>query len=90
MTPEQMKEHDDYVEMFATEGWRFLMKSMEELRGDIMDGSISGAPSNDQWQFLRGQVSQLISVIGFEQYITTAYAAALEEEGELEVSDLEK
>lgn len=91
MTPEQQKEFDDYSEMFGTEGWRTLIKGTTQMKQDIMDSSVAAAQTNDQWQFLRGQVSQLNAILGFENYIAAAQAASDEEDNpeDMEVSDLE-
>ncbi len=88
---DQKQQYEDFEEMFQTAGWKELMKLSNEMHKNIMDSAVNAAPSNDQWQFLRGQVTQLETLIQFEPYIvnTMVQMDAEANSDEYEVSDLE-
>ena len=64
------KEFEEYEEMFQSTGWKKLVENATNQHKNIMDSSVHAAPTNDQWQFLRGQVTQLEQMLGFESYVT--------------------
>jgi len=68
------KEFEQYEEMFGTDGWKKLMENAEDQHKNIMASAVAAAPTNDQWQFLRGQVTQLDQLLGFETYVTLTLA----------------
>jgi hypothetical protein len=63
------KDFEALVDMFATPGWKLFAEGAANLESALTKGAVDGAPQNDQWQFLRGQVYQLRSIIGYERYI---------------------
>jgi len=64
------QEFEQYEEMFQTDGWKKLIENATDQHKGIMGSAVMAAPTNDQWQFLRGQVSQLDQLLGFEGYVT--------------------
>ena len=66
---EYQKELEQYEEMFQTEGWKNLIKTGTIQHENIMGCAVAAAQTNDQWQFLRGQITQLDQLLGFEGYV---------------------
>lgn len=76
------QEFNTYSDMFATDGWKLFIKSVEELEDGLTKSAVNAAPANDQWQYLRGQLNQLRSIIGYENYIHVAYENQEQEDNE--------
>jgi hypothetical protein len=69
----EQREYEDLVDMFQTPGWKYFMKGTTELEDAIVKAAPDGALTNDQWQYARGEIRQLRSVIGYESYIKHGY-----------------
>jgi len=69
------KTFEDLIDMFTSDGWALFIKGTEELEQAIVKAAPDGAITNDQWQFARGQVQQLRSVLGYENYVRLGYEA---------------
>ena len=85
MTPEQQQEYDDYVSLFATDGWRRYIKNLGETREATLQAAPENAHNNDTWQYARGLLSQMDQTIHFEPYVLSVYEqvqADLEDEAE--------
>lgn len=63
------QEHENNLELFATEGWKQIIENATELEQALIHAAPDNALTNDQWQFCRGQISQLRALIGFEEYV---------------------
>jgi hypothetical protein len=90
MNTELRKEFEQYEEMFQTDAWMKLIENATEQHKIIMESAVRAAPTNDQWQFLRGQITQLEQLLGFESYVVNTLQ--YDDEGnadDLTVSDLE-
>lgn len=83
MTQEQRETLQD---LFAHEGWKMIVKELQDTRKMTLEACPSGAVSNDQWQFARGQLFQMDSFINLEAFMEHAWEqadqAAREEEEE--------
>ena len=66
MTQEQ---YDMLVDLFAHPGYKFIIEGLDELKGSLQEAAVDNATTNDQWQFLRGQMAQMRSFIGYETFI---------------------
>ena len=82
MTPEQEKEYDNYCEMFGTVGWKEFIKGLTDIEEVVLKASIDSATINDQWQFLRGQITQIRTIKGFEAYVEALYQQMLDDDKE--------
>ncbi len=63
------KEFEALNDMFISEGWKLFTQQIEDLTKLLVDAAPDNAITNDQWQYRRGQVHQMRSVLGYEQYI---------------------
>jgi hypothetical protein len=82
MTPEQNKDYDDYCEMFSTAGWKAFVSSVTDKRENTLKAAPTGAATNDQWQFCRGMLDDMDTIIGFENYIHEVWKQMVEWEKE--------
>ena len=87
MTPEELREYEDYVDMFATDGWKLYVKNMEGSRQDNLNAAPDNATTNDMWQYCRGVLAQMQATIGFEMYVLLVHEQAMEEEKQSESDD---
>ena len=71
MEREDEKRYEALFEMFKTEGWKHFMKDITEFEEAVSSSTVDNAVTNDQWQYARGQIHQLRSIIGFENYTRT-------------------
>ena len=83
MTPEQIKEYDDYCDMFATAGWKRYIDGVIEYKEITLSSAPDSAITNDQWQYCRGVLAQTQASIGFENYVHMLHDQQLEEEKEV-------
>lgn len=81
------KEYEDLVDLFATPGWRFFVKSTQDLKTALTEGAPDGALTNDQWQYARGQIHQLRAIGGYETYITALWKQQQEDALLSEIED---
>lgn len=80
MTPEQTKEYEEYCDMFATAGWKRYIEGMTEHKEITLNAAPDNAIVNDTWQYCRGMLSHMQSVIGFENYVHMVHDQQVEEE----------
>lgn len=85
---EYRKEFEEYEEMFQSNGWKKLHENATNQHKGIMDSAVAAAVSNDQWQFLRGQVTQLEQLLGFESYVVQTLAQMDEARDNPDASEL--
>jgi len=67
------KDYEALVDMFASDGWKFFSKSVDDLEKALTTAAPDGAVTNDAWQYARGQIQQLRSISGYENYIKLAW-----------------
>lgn len=63
------KDFDAAMDMFASDGWKNFIEGVTDLESTLTQTAPDGALTNDQWQYARGQIHQLRSIIGYENYI---------------------
>lgn len=68
------KDFENLFDMFSTPGWKEFIKQAGELHEALTKGAVDNAIDNDQWQYLRGQLGQLRSIINYEDATRVAYA----------------
>jgi hypothetical protein len=66
-------DYNDYVSLFESDGWKLLIESISELERAITEGSVDNCPTNESWQYTRGQLHQLRSMLGYENFIKVSY-----------------
>lgn len=76
----EQRQYEDLVDMFASDGWKFFYKSAEDLEEALTKGAADSAVTNEQWQYLRGQLGQLRSILGYETFITSVWQQKLEDD----------
>ncbi len=67
------KEYEVLVDMFASDGWKQFIGNISELEDAITKAAVDNAVMNDQWQYLRGQLHQLRSILGYEDFIKISW-----------------
>ena len=82
MTPEENKQYDDYCNMFATDGWITYLKQLEETREATLQAAPHNAANNDTWQYCRGMLAQMDSILGFEAFVHAVQEQTLEFEAQ--------
>jgi len=65
----QEKELEALADMFQSDGWKIFYEKTEDLEKQLVQGAPNGALTNDQWQFARGQILQLRSILSYPDYI---------------------
>jgi cell division septation protein DedD len=78
------KDYNALVDMFASDGWKYFTKQAMELEDALTRGAVDSAVSNEQWQYLRGQLGQLRSILGYEAFVVAAWEQA-EQDKKLEL-----
>ena len=73
------KELEDLISMFETDGWRIFIRTAKELEEETIRGAVDIAQTGDQWQYVRGQIHQLRSVIGYENLCRANYEQITED-----------
>lgn len=63
------KDFDNAVDMFASDGWKDYIKMMADQENILVQTAPDGALTNEQWQYARGQIHTLRSILGYENYI---------------------
>ena len=69
----EQKQYEELVDMFQTPGWKYFIEGITELESALVKAAPDGAVTNDQWQYARGQIRQLRSTAGYEQFIVSGY-----------------
>jgi len=68
MEREDEKRYEALFEMFRTTGWEHFIKDITDFEEAVSSSTVDNAVTNDQWQYARGQIHQLRSIVGFESY----------------------
>ncbi len=81
------KEFEALNDMFTSEGWIIFTQQIGDLTKLLVEAAPDSAVTNDQWQYRRGQVQQMRSVLGYEQYIREAQKQKEEEDALFNLDD---
>lgn len=73
------EEYEVYVDLFESDGWKKFQESITGAEEQLTVGAFSNCVTNDQWQFVRGQLQQLKNIAAYEQYIKISYENELKE-----------
>lgn len=65
----EQEEFDALADMFGSKGWKHFIQTAVDLEDALTKGAVDSASTNEQWQYLRGQLHQLRSILGYENYI---------------------
>ena len=65
--------YEQLLDLFLHPGWKQFQQDFEESFDLLEKTARKDCPTNDQWQYRRGQLEQLDRVITFEQLIRAAY-----------------
>lgn len=65
----EQKEYEALVDMFASEGWKLFIENKRQMGVAMLDAAPDKADSNDKWQYCRGEINQIKSTLGFENFI---------------------
>jgi hypothetical protein len=68
VTPDREEYYRDYEELFATKGWKRMIREAEEMVQTLSDGAVY-APSWDHLCFTKGQVDQLTFLVNLEEVV---------------------
>lgn len=64
------EKYEKLVDMFASDGWKLFLEEAANLEDALTKGAVDAADSNDKWQYARGQIHQLRSILGYENFLT--------------------
>lgn len=67
------KDFDALDDMFGSDGWKLYVTQAEELTNSIVEAAPTGAVTNDQWQYARGQIAQLRATLGYENFVRVSW-----------------
>lgn len=73
---ENVKEYEDLLRMFDTDGWRIMVREAKEKLAEIRDNAVF-AKSFDQLSYMRGQAEQLAYLVNLEESVSIGYTAFL-------------
>ena len=73
------EEYNALVDMFESDGWKVFTTTLSEVYEGTLQSAPSAAETGDQWQILRGQLSQIQSILGYENFIKLSYEAQQED-----------
>ena len=82
MTPEENKQYDDYLDMFASAGWITYTSQLAETRAATLEAAPHNAADNNTWQYARGMLAQMDGILGFEAFVLAVHAQQVELEAE--------
>lgn len=74
------KEYEMLIDLFQQPGWKKVVEDISALAKNFRDGAPDYAVTNDQWQYLRGQIHQLDRIVGYENYVRAAWEQAQEDD----------
>lgn len=63
------QDYDNLCDVFSHPGYKYIIESLEELKEALQEAAVDNAVTNDQWQFLRGQIAQMRAFMGYEDFI---------------------
>ncbi len=86
MTPEQNKEYDNYLDMFASSGWITYIAQLADTREATLQAAPHNAADNNTWQYARGMLAQMDGILGFEAFVL----AVREQQMELDAEDADE
>ena len=76
MTPEDEQYFRDLTDMFATDGWKALVKEFEEKVDEV---KIEAIPNEAVLHYVQGQLNIINGLVNMETTIEAAYEAAKED-----------
>ena len=71
------QEYDALVDMWASTGWKSFITKITDLEKNFTDNAADTAVTGEQWQYTRGQIHQLRSILGFQQFVTMSWEQTL-------------
>lgn len=74
------EEYNSLVDMFESDGWTIYIKQVEETEDAYTKGAVDGAPNNDQWQWLRGWLTNARNTLGYETFVRLSYEEQAKED----------
>lgn len=78
MDQQQEKRYNNLRDMFNSEGWKEFQKDIEAQLTPRIDNAFVICQTNDQWQYLRGEVNILKQIEGYQAQVE--FQQKLEEE----------
>jgi len=57
------------LDLFEHEGWSLFIKEKEDLLASLKEGADTNCPTNDMWQYNRGIIATLRSIVSYEAAI---------------------
>lgn len=65
--------YDALSDMFLTKGWKLFVEEVTELEEALVQNAPDVAQTNEQWQYARGMIRELRSIIGYESYVKLSW-----------------
>lgn len=82
------EEYNELISMFESDGWKYYIEGMKELTKAQTEGAVTGAVTNDQWQFLRGWLTSSRATLGYENFVRVSYEEQAKEDAGYADADL--
>ncbi len=80
----EQKDFDNLRDMFASDGWKFFIESTQQYHDAVVQGAADSAQTNDQWQYARGLIHQLRSILTYQDFMERA-EKQIEEDAAMEL-----
>lgn len=73
------KEYEALNDMFASEGWSLFNDAAQKLLDVLINAAPDHADTNDKWQYARGQIQQIKSIVSYPTFIKATWEQELED-----------
>lgn len=81
------KEFNMFGELFSTDGWIKMMQDLQEMRDATLESAPMACQMNEQWQYCRGQLQQMDTMLNMQIFIEAQWKQQKEEEAAAEEDD---
>lgn len=74
MTDEEY--YEKLIELFSTEGWKMFQTEAKERLTSLIDAAPDVCTTNETWQYQRGCIATLRTIVGYENFIRSTMEQA--------------
>lgn len=67
------KQFEALFEMFSTEGWKIFQEEFKNQLDSFTENAPDVCTTNDQWQYIRGQIHKMRQIVGYQQFVEAQY-----------------
>lgn len=73
MNKETSDYYDSLFELFSTQGWKNFILDNQEALDSLIEHAHIQCHDNDSWQVRRGEISQLMRLVNYEDFIRASF-----------------